>query len=35
MMLLLLIGLAAGLVGCPNTQNKSLDEITEERYGEI
>lgn len=35
MILLLLVSLVTGVIGCPNTQNKSLDEITEERYGEI
>jgi len=31
---LLLISLLVGVIGCPNTRGKSLDQITRERYGE-
>lgn len=34
MIALLLISLIVGVIGCPNTRGKSLDEITKERYGE-
>lgn len=34
MITLLLISLIVGLLGAPNTQGKSLDQITHERYGE-
>lgn len=34
MLTLLLISLIVGLIGCPNTRGKSLDQITRERYGE-
>jgi len=33
MIALLLISLIVGLLGAPNTQGKSLDQITQERYG--
>ena len=33
MVALLLISLVVGLIGAPNTQGKSLDQITHERYG--
>ena len=29
----LLVSLVVGVVWCPNTQGRTLDEITEERYG--
>ena len=35
MIALLLISLVVGLIGCPNTRGKSLEEITKERYGNI
>lgn len=35
MVALLLISLIVGIIGCPNTRGKSLEEITRERYGEI
>lgn len=31
---LLLISLIVGVIGCPNTRGKSLEQITKERYGE-
>ena len=31
---LLLLSLVIGVLGCPNTRGKSLEEITKERYGE-
>ena len=34
MIALLLISLVVGVIGCPDTQGKSLDQITRERYGE-
>ncbi len=34
MIVLLLISLVVGVVGCPKTRGKSLDQITKERYGE-
>ena len=34
MIALLLISLIVGVIGCPNTRGKSLDQITHERYGE-
>ena len=34
MIALLLISLIVGIIGCPNTRGKSLDQITKERYGE-
>ena len=34
MIALLLISLTVGVIGCPNTRGKSLDQITRERYGE-
>ena len=34
MIALLLISLIVGVIGCPNTRGKSLDQITRERYGE-
>ena len=34
MVVLLLISLVVGLIGCPNTRGRSLDSITKERYGE-
>lgn len=33
MIALLLISLVVGVVGCPNTRGKSLEQITKERYG--
>lgn len=33
MIALLLISLVVGVIGCPNTRGRSLDEITRERYG--
>lgn len=33
MIALLLISLVIGVLGCPNTRGKSLNEITKERYG--
>lgn len=35
MIALLLISLIVGVIGCPNTRGKSLDQITKERYGEL
>ena len=32
MIVLLLISLVVGVIGCPNTRGKSLDQITKERY---
>ena len=34
MIALLLISLIVGVIGCPNTRGKSLEQITKERYGE-
>lgn len=34
MIALLLISLIVGIIGCPNTRGKSLEQITKERYGE-
>ena len=34
MIVLLLLSLIIGVIGCPNTRGKSLDQITKERYGE-
>ena len=34
MIALLLISLIVGTIGCPNTRGKSLEQITEERYGD-
>lgn len=34
MVALLLISLIVGIIGAPNTQGKSLEQITKERYGE-
>lgn len=34
MIVLLLISLVIGVIGCPNTRGKSLEQITKERYGE-
>lgn len=34
MCVVLLISLVVGVVWCPNTQGKTLDEITKERYGD-
>ena len=34
MIVLLLISLVVGVIGCPNTRGKSLAQITRERYGE-
>ncbi len=34
MIALLLISLMIGVIGCPNTRGKSLEQITRERYGE-
>ena len=34
MIALLLISLVVGVIGCPNTRGKSLDQITKERYGD-
>ena len=33
MCIFLAISLVVGVLGCPNTQGRTLDEITEERYG--
>jgi inositol transporter-like SP family MFS transporter len=33
MIALLLASLIIGVIGCPNTRGKSLEEITKERYG--
>ncbi len=33
MIALLLISLVVGVIGCPNTRGKSLEQITKERYG--
>ena len=33
MIALLLISLIVGIIGCPNTRGKSLEQITKERYG--
>jgi len=33
MIALLLISLIVGVIGCPNTRGKSLEQITKERYG--
>ena len=35
MIVLLLISLIVGVMGCPNTRGKSLEEITRERYKEL
>lgn len=35
MCVVLAISLIVGVVGCPNTQGKTLDQITEERYGKV
>ncbi len=34
MIVLLLISLVVGVIGCPNTRGKSLDQIVKERYGD-
>lgn len=34
MIALLIISLVVGVIGCPNTRGKSLNEITKERYGD-
>ena len=34
MIALLTISLVVGVIGCPNTRGKSLEQITKERYGE-
>jgi len=34
MIALLLISLVVGVIGCPDTRGKSLDQITRERYGD-
>ncbi|MBR6140832.1 MAG: MFS transporter [Bacteroidaceae bacterium] len=34
MIVLLLLSLVIGVIGCPNTRGKSLAQITKERYGE-
>ncbi len=34
MIVLLLISLVVGVIGCPKTRGKSLEQITEERYGD-
>ena len=34
MIVLLLISLVIGVMGCPNTRGKSLEQITRERYGD-
>ena len=34
MIALLLISLIVGVIGCPNTRGKSLEQITRERYGD-
>ena len=34
MILLLVISLVVGVIGCPNTRGESLEQITRERYGE-
>ena len=34
MIALLLISLVVGVIGCPNTRGKSLEQITKERYGD-
>ena len=34
MIALLLISLVVGVIGCPNTRGKSLEQITRERYGD-
>ncbi len=34
MIALLLLSLVVGVIGCPNTRGKSLEQITRERYGE-
>ncbi len=34
MIALLLLSLIIGVIGCPNTRGKSLEQITKERYGE-
>lgn len=34
MIALLVISLVVGVIGCPNTRGKSLDQITKERYGD-
>ena len=34
MILLLVISLVVGVIGCPDTRGKSLEQITRERYGE-
>ena len=34
MIALLLISLIVGVIGCPNTRGKSLEQITHERYGD-
>ena len=35
MCIVLLISLVVGVIWCPKTQGKTLDQITEERYGKI
>ena len=35
MVVLLLISLVVGVIGAPNTRGKSLQQITEERYGDL
>ncbi|MDO5328685.1 MAG: MFS transporter [Coriobacteriia bacterium] len=32
---ILIVSLVVGVVGCPKTQGKTLDEITKERYGKL
>jgi inositol transporter-like SP family MFS transporter len=34
MVALLLISLVVGVIGCPDTRGKSLEQITRERYGD-
>lgn len=34
MIALLVVSLVVGVIGCPNTRGKSLDQIVKERYGE-
>lgn len=34
MIALLLVSLVVGVIGCPDTRGKSLDQITKERYGD-
>ena len=35
MIVLLLISLVVGFIGCPNTRGRALDSIAKERYGEV